>query len=75
MKLEFGYGRGVQTVEVPEKNLLAVLESNPKEHVHRGADAIRYALDNPIGAPKLREIIRPGQKIAVITSENTGRMP
>ena len=25
MKLEFGYGKTVQTVEVPEKNLMAVL--------------------------------------------------
>ena len=48
MKLEFGYGSGVQTVEVPEENLLAVLESNPKEHLRRGEEAVRYALANPI---------------------------
>ena len=28
MKLEFGFGTGVQTVEVPEKNLMGVLMSN-----------------------------------------------
>ena len=28
MKLEFGFGDGVQTVEVPDKNLLGVLTSN-----------------------------------------------
>ena len=40
MKLTFGYGTGVQTVEVPDQNVLAVLESNPMEHVHRGAEAV-----------------------------------
>ena len=29
MKLELGYGQGVQTVEVPDQNLLGVLEPNP----------------------------------------------
>ena len=28
MKLEFGYGKGTQIVDVPDRNLLAVLESN-----------------------------------------------
>ena len=42
MKLEFGYGSGVQTVEVPAKNLLAVLESNPVAHEHRGEESSGY---------------------------------
>ena len=28
MKLEFGFGTGVQTVELPEKNLMGVLMAN-----------------------------------------------
>ena len=69
MKLEFGYGTGVQVVEVPEKNLLSVLESNPKEHLLRGEAAVRYALAHPIGAPLLREIVHGGQKIAIVTNK------
>ena len=75
MKLEFGYGHGVQTVEVPEKNLLDVLVSNPMEHERRGADAVRYALENPIGAAPLRELAKPGQKIAIITSDISRPLP
>ena len=75
MKLEFGYGSGVQTVEVPEKNLLAVLESNPKEHLRRGEEAVRYALANPIGAPLLRNIVKAGQKIAIVTSDISRPLP
>jgi len=75
MKLEFGYGNGVQTVEVPEKNLLDVLVSNPMEHERRGEEAVRYALQNPIGAPALRELVKPGQKIAIITSDISRPLP
>ena len=75
MKLEFGYGSGVQTVEVPEENLLAVLESNPKEHLRRGEEAVRYALANPIGAPLLRNIVKAGQKVAIVTSDISRPLP
>ena len=75
MKLEFGYGKGVQTVEVAEKNLLAVLQSNPMEHMRRGQDAVRYALENPIGSARLRELVKAGQKIAIVTSDISRPLP
>ena len=60
MKLEFGYGSGVQAVELPEKNLIGVLESNPMRHKKVGSDAVRDALVHPIGAPRLRALAKPG---------------
>ena len=75
MKLEFGYGKGTQVVEVPDKNLLAVLEANEMEHERRGADAVEYALANPIGSEKLSALVKPGQKIAVITSDISRPLP
>ena len=75
MKLEFGYGNGVQTVEVPQRNLLAVLESNPMTHERAGEDAVRYAMDNPIGTPRLYKIVKPGQKVAIVTSDISRPLP
>ena len=75
MKLEFGYGHGTQTVEVPEKNLIAVLESNPVAHQRRGEEAVRYALAHPIGAPLLRQKVQRGQKIAIVTSDISRPLP
>ena len=69
MKLEFGYGPGVQVVDVPDHCLLGVLEANQISHNHRGEEAVRYALAHPIGAPALRELPKPDQKIAIITSD------
>ena len=75
MKLEFGFGNTTQTVEIPEKNILDILEPNNVEVSLRGEEAVDYALDNPIGAPRLRDILRKGQKIAIITSDITRPMP
>lgn len=75
MKLEFGYGNGVQRVEVSEKNLLAVLQANPLPHAHRGQDAVRYALAHPIGSVRLRELPQKGQKVAIITSDISRPLP
>ncbi len=75
MKLEFGFGNGVQTVDVPEQNLMDILISNPIAHQHRGQEAVRYALDHPVAAPRLREVPRPGQKIAIITSDISRPLP
>ena len=75
MLLEFGYGTGVQTVEVPEENLAAVLTANEMRHERRGEDAVRYALANPIGKPPLHECAKPGQKIAIVASDISRPVP
>ena len=75
MELEFGYGKGMQTVEVPEKNLQAVLVANEMEHKRRGPEAVKYSLENPIASKKLRELAKPGQKVVIITSDISRPMP
>ena len=75
MELEFGYGTGVQRVTVPDRNVTDVLLSNPMEHPLRGEAAVRHALAHPIGAQKLRELPRPGQKIVIVTSDISRPLP
>ncbi|MCD8054524.1 MAG: nickel-dependent lactate racemase [Lachnospiraceae bacterium] len=75
MKLEFGYGTGCQVVEVPDKNVIGILRSNEMEHQRRGAEAVRYALAHPIGAERLSERVKPGQKIVLITSDISRPLP
>ena len=75
MKLEFGFGAGVQTVEVPEKNLLGVLHANEVPLELTGEAEVRRALEEPIESPRLRELVRPGEKVAIVTSDITRPMP
>ncbi len=75
MKQEFGFGNCTQTVDIPQRNLLGVLLPNPVEHGLTGEAEVRRALNAPIGAPGLRDIVESGEKIAIITSDITRPMP
>ena len=75
MKLTFGFGSGTQEVTVPDKNVIGVLTSNQVEPGLTGEDEVRRALREPIGTPLLRQIVNPGEKIAIITSDITRPMP
>lgn len=75
MKLEFGFGAGVQKVEVPEKNLLGVLHVNRVECGLSGEAEVRRALENPIGSLRLKDMVSPGEKIVIVTSDITRPMP
>jgi len=75
MKLEFGFGTGLQTVEVPERNLMGVLRAAEVTPPASEQEEILRALRRPIGSPRLGEIVRAGEKIAIITSDITRPMP
>ena len=76
MTLEFGYDKTVQTVSVPEENLLGILEPNELPLPDKGEEAlVREALAHPIGAPALRSIVKPGEKIAIVSSDISRPMP
>lgn len=75
MELEFGYGAGVQKVQVPEKNLMGILTANEMRHERKGQEAVRYALAHPIGAAALRDLAKPGQKIAIVVSDISRPVP
>lgn len=75
MKLSFGWGTAVQEVEVPDKNLMGILTANEMEVGLTGSEEVARALRSPIGAPSIGEVVRPGEKIAIITSDITRPCP
>ena len=75
MRLSFGFGAGIQEAEVPEKNLLGVLHANGVAPGLTGEAEVRRALTEPIGSPRLGDIVRSGEKIAIVTSDITRPMP
>jgi len=73
--LRLAYGREELPLDIPSANLLGVYY--PQEF-HETPDEdllICQAMANPIGKPPLRQIVKPGQKIAVITSDMTRPTP
>ena len=75
MKLRFGFGAGFQEVEVPEEHFLGELHANEVHTELTGEAEVLRALQNPIGSKRLGDIVRPGETVAIITSDITRPMP
>ncbi len=75
LKLEFKIGYRTDQVEVAEENLMGILHARPFEESADEAELVRQALANPIGTPRLKDIVHPGEKIVIITSDITRPMP
>ncbi len=106
MNIKLGYGTGFQSAEVPEKNILKILQPNADgalsdaaitgatnssddatlrrllsdatatgDAATRQSAIVRDALSNPIGSTRLKDIVKPGEKIVIITSDITRPMP
>ena len=75
LKTELLYGETTLALELPADLCLGVFQ--PSE-VSMGGDEqvlIRQALDNPIGSSRLRDLARPGQRVAIVTSDLTRPCP
>lgn len=75
MDISLGFGTMPQTVNVPDANLVGVLGPNMLEIVGWGPEAVRRALRRPIGTKELWEIVHPGEKIVIVTSDVTRPLP
>ncbi len=75
MKIKLGFGTTEQEVELPQKNILNILTPNQVEYGLTGEEEVKRALEHPIGSPRLMEIVKPGEKIAIVTSDITRPMP
>ena len=75
MNIELGFGNGIQMLEVPDANVSEILVPNEIDSSLSAEEAVRGALENPIGSPRLQDIVKPGEKIAIVTSDITRPMP
>lgn len=75
MKLELKKGTETLSVDVDDRNVLAVLKpSSLPEDTDENA-IVTDALQHPYGTERLKEIIKPGESVAIITSDNTRPVP
>lgn len=75
MKIDLGFGTGIQSVEIPKHNVQGVLEPNEVSYDLTGEDEVIRALANPIGCGLLRNIVKANEKIAIVTSDITRPLP
>jgi len=73
MQVKLAYGRG--WLEPHLAGDVTVLEREDVPALPDEAAAIRKALRRPLATPSLRELVRPGDKVAVVFSDITRPMP
>jgi nickel-dependent lactate racemase len=64
-------GNGYVNVSVPEENLLGVILKEVPASKMTEEDVILQALARPIGTPRLREIVKPGDTVCIVVSDIT----
>jgi nickel-dependent lactate racemase len=65
------YGKGLQAFELPADQVLHEIRGRDTAALVDVASAYRHALDHPIDAPPLRELVAPGHRVAIIVSDIT----
>jgi nickel-dependent lactate racemase len=67
--MKMKYGNGYLDVTVPERNLLGVIQKDVKPEDRTEEEVILEALANPIGRPRLDELVRPGETVCIVVSD------
>lgn len=75
MKVELAFAKCTQEAEVPDSNVLSVLKPNEVTYDLTGADEVKRSLMNPIDSKPLKDIVKKGEKIVIITSDITRPIP
>ncbi len=75
MKFQLKYGKDSVSFDIEEKNYMGSLLPNEVEFELTGVEEVKRSLENPIGTKRLKDIVKPGEKIAIITSDITRPMP
>jgi lactate racemase len=66
---------GTKELRIPAERITADIEFTDLPPLADPAGALRQAMDRPIGTSPLREIVRPGKKVALLTGDRiTDRM-
>ena len=75
MEFTLGFGSCTQKLNVPDENLICVLMPNTVQQGLTGEAEVSRALNNPIGTPRIGQIVRPGETVAIVTSDITRPLP
>lgn len=68
-------GKKTIELEIPDPVPVEWVESHPMKPVPKVERAIEDAIHHPIGGPRLRDLVRSGQKVAIIVSDITRQLP
>ena len=70
-EFSFRYGSEVRVISLASDSACETLLPQSLPPLNDPASAVRAALANPIGTPPLREILHPGERVAVVVNDIT----
>ncbi|MHB8962770.1 MAG: nickel-dependent malate racemase, LarAH6 family [Saccharofermentanales bacterium] len=70
-----GYGKQSISVTIKAENLLSELKANKVPIRLTGEEEVLRALSNPIGTPRLGDIVQKGESVCIVTSDITRPCP
>ncbi len=72
---EIGYDKKVISFDIHKQNLMGELLPNQVEIGLTGASEVSRALMEPIASKRLKDLVKPGERVAIVTSDVTRPMP
>ena len=75
MEYSLKFGKGKFKLNIDDKNIIGVLTPNEINVDLTGLEEVKRAMKNPIGSSRLKSIVKPGEKVAIVTSDITRPMP
>lgn len=75
MHIQIRYDTESRDITIPDQNLKGILLPVVPEASNAEDQIVADALASPIGAPPLREVVRPGERVVIVTSDITRPMP
>jgi len=75
VEISLPYGDKTIPIEIPSRNLLSILEPKDLPCVQNEKLEVARALKNPIATPKLADMVTQGDKVVIISDDNTRITP
>jgi nickel-dependent lactate racemase len=70
-EFELGLGKGTVKLTVPDHKVVEVVEGKHVPPITDSRTAAQEALRNPIEAPPLKDVVKPGETVAIVASDIT----
>jgi len=68
-------GKKTVGLEIPDHISVQWVESHPMAPVSNVDRAVEEAINRPIGTPRLRNVVKPGQTAAIVVTDITRKLP
>ncbi len=69
--IELNYGKGTVNLSLEEKNIIGIIEGNEFKVSSSEDEIILDALHNPIGSPRLKELVHTGETVCLVIPDIT----